>query len=433
MRYFLNIKLLFLICGVLSFGLLTSCDDEDESTPNNGQVALLSFGPTGAKHGEQIQFIGLNLDKVEAIDLPGVTVAKAQFVNQSSELITLVVPEEATAGRVTLKTPAGDVISKTVLSFEVPVTITSVTPEARPGANITVTGSKLNWVEGVIFGDSQDTVTTFVNKTLTELTLTVPADAKSGILTFITGGTEPLVIQTENELIVTLPAVTAINPTPVARGANLTITGTNLDLTMGVLFKGVNDTITEFVSKTADQLVVKVPAEASKGAITLMAYSGVTVESQQLIQIAGDLPPLAPLAYALFDEGRSTGWDDWGWGGASVWNSNDRAREGDIAAKKTYDGSGDAIRMHNNTALDLGDYKELTFSVYGTAGTGGKNMKLITNEAWGSPHTFAIVEGEWTTYTLKLADLGNPTELKDLLFQADGWAGVVYYDHIGLR
>ncbi|RDC61823.1 IPT/TIG domain-containing protein [Adhaeribacter pallidiroseus] len=302
MKYFLNTKLLFLVCWVLSLGLLTACDDEDESSPNNGQVALLSFGPTGAKHGEQIQFIGLNLDKVEAIDLPGVTVAKAQFVNQSSELITLVVPEAATAGKVTLKTPAGDVVSKTVLSFEVPVTITAVTPEARPGANITVTGSKLNWVEGVIFGDSKDTITTFVNQTLTELTLTVPLDAKNGILTFITGGTEPLVIKTEQELIVTLPKVTALAPNPLKHGENLTITGTDLDLVKEVIFTAVGEAkVTSFVSQTATDLVVTVPDNATKGVLTLVVPSMEQVTTTQELNLV--LPAITSVSPTPVDPG----------------------------------------------------------------------------------------------------------------------------------
>ncbi|PSR54719.1 hypothetical protein AHMF7605_14995 [Adhaeribacter arboris] len=295
MKYFLNKKLVFLVCWVLSLGLLTACDDEDESSPNNGQIALLSFGPTGAKHGEQIQFIGLNLDKVEAIELPRVTVPKAQFVNQTSELITLVVPDEATAGKVVLKSSAGDVTSKTVLNFEVPVSITSFTQEARPGANITVTGNKLNWVEGVIFGDSKDTITTFVNQTLTELTLTVPMDAKNGVLTFITGGTEPLVITPEQELIVTLPKVTALAPNPLKHGENVTLTGTDLDLVKEVIFTAVGEAkVTSFVSQNATELVITVPDNAKKGILTLVVPSLVEVTTPIELDII--LPAITSVA-----------------------------------------------------------------------------------------------------------------------------------------
>ncbi len=103
-------------------------------------------------------------------------------------------PDAAIAGKVVLKTAVGDITSKTVLSFAVPVTIVSVTKEARPGANVTIAGSKLNWVEKVVFGDSKDTVITFVSQSLTELVVQVPTNAKTGKLVLLTGGTEPLAI-----------------------------------------------------------------------------------------------------------------------------------------------------------------------------------------------------------------------------------------------
>jgi len=432
MKNYYNIKLLLLVCLVFSLGFLTSCED-DEEIMNNGQVNLLSFGPTGAKHGETIKFIGSNLNKVESIELPNATITKDQFVSQTDELIELVIPTSATAGKVILKVNGGeDVTSKTVLSFEVPVTITAIPAEAKPGTNITITGNYVNWVEGIIFGESTDTVKTFVSQSLNELVVQVPMNVKSGFLKFLTGGTEPMVIETENQLTVSLPAITGLAPIPVARETELTITGTNLDLTRGVLFKSLTKEVTDFVSKTPTELVVKVPKDAARGAITLVTYSGVMVESQQLMQIVGDLPLLGSLPYAIFDEARRSGWDDWGWGGASVWNSTERVREGDRSAKKTFTG-GDAIRAHANTAVSLANYTELTFSVYGNPGTGGKNLKLILNEAYGAPYTFAIEEGQWKTYMLKLADLGKPATLNDLLFQAESWTGVVYFDHIGLK
>ncbi|MCJ8165876.1 IPT/TIG domain-containing protein [Pontibacter sp. E15-1] len=283
MKKLYNVRLLLLAFLVLSLGFITSCDDDKE---DNGpsQVELLSFGPTGVQHGEEIRFIGHNLNKVDAIELPSVTVNKADFVSQTAELIVLVVPQEATEGLVTLKTPMGDVVSKTVLSFEVPITITSMTEEARPGANITITGTKLNWVEGVVF--ESDTVDTFVSQTATQLVLQVPMTAKTGKLLVIGGGTEPAFVETEEELIVTLPEVTALTPTAVNNGANLTIKGTNLDLVKAVMFSGVGDaTVTAFVSQTPTEMVVTVPANAKTGNLTLVALSDVEVETTQSLDV----------------------------------------------------------------------------------------------------------------------------------------------------
>lgn len=420
-----------LVCLVMSFGILTSCDD-DSDTVGSSEVQLLSFGPSGVQHGEEIRFLGRNLDKVEAIELPGATISKAQFVSHTAEEIVLVVPQEAVEGRVVLKTPGGDITSKSILSFEVPVTVTSFTEEVKPGTNLTITGTYLNWVTGVVFA-ADTMVTDFVSQSMTELVVEVPMTAQTGRITILTGGTEPMEIVTEQDLTVTLPAITDLAPNPVEREANLTITGTDLDLVTGVLFNGITEPITEFVSHSPTEIVVVIPAEAGKGVVTLIAHSGVEVASEISLQLIGDLPPLADPAYPIYLDARAEGWENWGWGGASVWNSTARVRQGEFAAMKTYDGSYDAIRVHNNTPVSTAGYTSLVFSAYGDEGTNGKIMNIVINEQWGSPYTFQIVEGEWTTYTIPLSELGNHDTIGDILFQSAGWAGVVHYDHIGFE
>ncbi|MGV3639405.1 MAG: hypothetical protein ACO1NZ_02730, partial [Adhaeribacter sp.] len=300
MKKFYNIRLLLLLCLLVSFGMLSSCDNEDNNAPNNGQVELISFGPTGARHGEKIKFIGHNLDKVEAIELPGVTIAKAQFASQSADLIELVVPATATQGKVVLKVTGGEAITtKTVLNFEVPVTITSMTAQAKPGTNITLTGNFLTWVKNVQFGvNPTDTVNTFVSQTMTELVVTLPMNAQTGKVTVFTGGTEPLAIESETELQVSLPAATALAPTTISNGADLTITGTDLDLVKEVIFTGVGEAkVSSFVSQTATELVVKVPANAAKGKLKLVAISGVEVSTtQELTLVLPAATALAPAA-----------------------------------------------------------------------------------------------------------------------------------------
>ncbi|WP_161888508.1 IPT/TIG domain-containing protein [Pontibacter russatus] len=432
MKNVYNVRLFTLVFLFLFAGFLTACEDDEDSEPNGGMVQLLSFGPSGVQHGEEIKFIGHNLNKVEAVELPGVSVPKSAFKSHTSDMIVLVVPQEAGEGLVTLKTTDGDVVSKTVLSFEVPVTIESVMEEARPGANITATGNYMNWVTGVVF--DSDTVSEFVSQTMNELVLQVPVNAKTGRLVFLTGGTEPQAIVTETDLVVTLPSIANLAPNPVERGSNLTITGENLDLTMGVLFNGITEPITEFVSVSPAELVVVVPAEAGKGVVTLVAHSGVQVESETSLQFIGDLPPLAALPYFLYNDARGTGWENWGWGGATNWESTEKVRQGDFAARKTYDGSYDAIRWHIGTAVSTADYTHLVFSVYGGPGTDGKIVNIVIDEGYNPPAgTFNVVEGEWTTYTIPLSDLGSPASIGDIMFQSAGWAGVVHYDHVGFK
>ena len=286
-----NTPLLLLLFSVMTLGILASCDKNDNDA-DSGKVELLSFGPTGARHGDTLRFIGHHLDQVTSIELTGATVDKAAFISQTKELILIKVPNTTVQGFVTLKTPSGDLISKTKLNLEVPVKITSMTAQARPGDNITIKGDFMNWVTRVTFGLNKN-VETFVSKSLTELVVKVPLDAQTDKLTLSTGGTEPLTIVTDNNFIVTLPMITGLAPNPVKHKTNLTITGTDLDLTTKILFAG-GDTVTSFVSQTATQIVVNVPSKTEKGKVTLMAASGVKTTSTADLDVV--LPAITTMA-----------------------------------------------------------------------------------------------------------------------------------------
>jgi hypothetical protein len=265
---------------LLAVGFTTSCTDDSQESKN---VVLQSFGPSGVKHGDKIKFIGLNLDKVTSIVLPGIEVPSSQFTSKSSRTIELVVPELAEAGKVTLKTPGGDIQTKTMLNFLVPVAITSITAEARPGSNISIKGSLVNWIEEITFSDGL-VVTDFVSKSLDELVVAVPEEAQSGFLIFKTGGTKPLTFASEEQLIVTMPVVTSLTPLAIRHSDVLTIHGTDLDLVSEIIFpEGIS--VTEFESATATELTVKVPNTAKKGKLTLKVPSGLQLQTSEEISI----------------------------------------------------------------------------------------------------------------------------------------------------
>lgn len=270
-----------MLCFMISLGGLTSCSDEDDDI-NAGQVELLSFGPSGVNHGEQIKFIGMNLDKVTSIVLPGIEVNSSDFVTHSSELIELVVPRQAEAGKVILKTPSGDIESKSMLSFNVPVVIESITAEALPGTNISIKGSLVNWIEEITFNDGI-VVTEFVSKSLDELVVTVPLEAQTGFLIFKSGGTEPLSFASEEALVVTLPVINSISPTSIKHTEEITITGNHLHLITSVVFEG--DTAKTFVSQSETEIVVAVPAKSLKGNITITQASPINVVSTEEVFI----------------------------------------------------------------------------------------------------------------------------------------------------
>lgn len=293
-KFFVKISIILFIIFFSVFHL--SCSNEEAADRNKGKVELLSFGPVGSRHGDTLKVIGSNLNSVKSIELVNASIEKNEFISQSAELIEFIVPAEAKAGKLKLVTLDNEeIISKTNLNFNVPVKIVSITEEARPRENIVIKGENLTWIDSIQFGTRKRVIREFEIQNKEELVFEVPFDAKSGSLIIYTGGTEPLAVETEQVVKVTLPSVTLISSSSVKHGDVISLTGSNLDLVGKIIFKGVGDAaITKFESRTKDQILVKVPNNAVDGGLTLVtAYSLVEIPLDQEIKIV--LPKITSL------------------------------------------------------------------------------------------------------------------------------------------
>jgi hypothetical protein len=506
----LNILLLFMVIATIAI----SCSDENNAS---GEVKLLSFGPTGVHHGDDISFIGNNLNKVTSIVLPGAEISSASFKQTSSTKIVITVPEQAFEGKVVLKTPGGDITSKTELSFEVPVAITSVDAQVKPGNNLTFHGTFLNWVKEIWFAENVK-ATEIVSQTLDELVVKVPMEAQTGKVKLLTGGTKPLTLSTEsvvevmlpaasdfspasikhsedltingtnldlvqsikfngdavvthenfvsqeeNKIVVTvpnttksgsiilvayslvevtptsqlsviLPIATNIDPTPTPSGAQITISGTDLDLVGKIIFPAVSTPVTEFVSQSATEIVVVSPEGAVKGPLKFVTKLGFETLAGILFQIPGEGP--APVTYAFYEDQIENNWQNWSWGGDVTLNSIDFVRTGDVSIKKVYQ-DWDALRFAgNNDNVNISGYTQFAFSVFGAPGTAGKEIWLIFNENWATAsYVITVKEGEWQDISvdLPLTSIGSPSVIQNVIFQSRGNGGTIYFDHIGFR
>ena len=283
-----------LICFVCIIAVSTSCK-KNIDVADNGIVQLLSFGPTGARPLDTLSFIGKHLEKVTSILFTGTNavVDQKDFKQQSSDLILVIVPRTTEKGYVTLKTPDGDIVTKTMLNLKVASVENTMTAQARPGENITITGQYLNWVTKVTFADNKE-VSTFVSKTESQLVVTIPADAQTGVLILSYKGTDTADVKTKDTLKVTLPVAISFLPNPIKHQTNLTITGTDIDLVKKVIFNGVATPVTTFVSQSATQLVVVIPAATTKGKVMLEAASGIKTTSGMDLDVL--LPSVAAIS-----------------------------------------------------------------------------------------------------------------------------------------
>ncbi|MCC6462925.1 MAG: IPT/TIG domain-containing protein [Saprospiraceae bacterium] len=287
-----KIKLL-LLTGLLVMGIvINACKKEED--PDTDAIQLFSFGPSPVLRGGDLKFIGTNLDKVTAVVLSN-NVQVTTFKSKAADQLVIVVPEETVNGAVVLKTPQGDITTKTILTISEPIAITSFSPaKLRPGEVLTINGTYLNLIKEVIFSNKKSVLdSAFVSKTQTKLEVKVPADAQTGLVVLSNGLADPILVESATALEVTLPAVSKLTPNPVKAGQALTIEGTDLDLTKEIIFGG-GVRVSSFVSVEPGKLVANVPANAKDGAIKLVAASLVEVESTEALGLV--VPTIASVS-----------------------------------------------------------------------------------------------------------------------------------------
>jgi hypothetical protein len=150
----------------------------------------------------------------------------------------------------------------------------------------------------VLFTGVSTPVTAFVSQSASQIVVKVPGATQKGKVTLVANS--DVKVESSQELNVVLPSITTIAPNPIAPLSDLTITGTNLNLVTGISFTGIVAPVTSFVSKTATKIVVTVPDGTLKGKIVLSVLnSSLTVESADVLDLIGGLPPLADFPYAM--------------------------------------------------------------------------------------------------------------------------------------
>ena len=267
---------LFILTGIG----LSSCEKEKIDT----KITLNSFGPSPALRGGDLRFIGNNLEKVTSIILPGLkegqTIEVTEITVFNEREIRITIPQEAGVGFITLKTPEGDITTITPLTFSEPISIKSISPGTiKAGQKLTITGDYLNLIKSVIFFEGIAVEQAdFISQDRKKIEVEVPAEAQTGKIIISNGEEIPIEVYSENPITIVLPTFTSFAPAKIKPGAELTITGKDLDLVSMVEFGGGKIIPTFTLSADSTKITITVPEDAQEGIIKLIAKSGVYVE-----------------------------------------------------------------------------------------------------------------------------------------------------------
>ena len=290
------------ISALLTAGMMifAGCQKDGLSTDqyDKDTVALSAYGPQPVVRGGQLRFLGSNLDRIAEVVIPGVSpITEIEVVQAGvpSEIRITVPKDGPEPGHVVLRTGDGiELTTKTELTYSEPIVLEAFSPASvRPGDVLTITGDYLNLIHEVIFAEEVlVSEKDFDSHSRYEIKVKVPAAAQTGVIGIgdidmtlpENEGLFPNVINSEEELTVALPTVTAVSPSGVRPGDEVTITGTLMDCISSVVFSGATP-VTEFDSQSATEIVVTVPSDVHDGPVTCVAASGIEIRSEQSVTV----------------------------------------------------------------------------------------------------------------------------------------------------
>lgn len=203
------------------------------------------------------------------------TIKEAEFVGHDRYTIQVKIPVEARTGVITLTDTLKD-----GTSLETKEELTINTPEATPikdrnikaGEILSIKGASFDQIVSVKFEGATVDAADFKSQSATEITVAVPVKATDGTFYVVTkSGVEVPV----GNIITVVPTQLVATPNPVKNGAEITITGKDMDLITGIVFPNAKESKLNKVETT--KVTSTVPEDAQEGDITLSLANGKTV------------------------------------------------------------------------------------------------------------------------------------------------------------
>lgn len=203
------------------------------------------------------------------------TIKEAEFESHDRYTIQVKIPAEARTGVITLTDATKD-----GTSLETKEELTINTPEATPikdrnikaGEILSIKGTSFDQIVSVKFEGATINAADFKSQSVAEITVAVPAKATDGTFYVVTkSGIEVPV----GNIITVVPTQLVATPNPVKNGAELTITGKDMNLITGIAFPKAAESKLNKVETT--KVTSTVPEDAQEGDITLSLDNGKTV------------------------------------------------------------------------------------------------------------------------------------------------------------
>ena len=205
----------------------------------------------------------------------GTTVDAEDFTAHTRYLISLAIPAEANNGRFQISDGDNYMYSEGEITINGP----EIGPEnaiaktlIKAGEIETLKGTALDLIASIELNGATIEAKDFKSQSATEITFELPATATDGEVKAIAKNGTSISF---GKIETVVPTNLVATPSPIKNGAELTITGKDMDLITGIAFPNAKESKLNKVETT--KVTSTVPEDAQEGNITLSLANGKTV------------------------------------------------------------------------------------------------------------------------------------------------------------
>lgn len=205
----------------------------------------------------------------------GATMDAENFKSQTRYQIQLVIPAEAGEGRFQISDGNNYMYSEGALSINAPeIDANNAIGKSliKAGETEVLRGTSLDQIASIELNGATVEAADFKSQTASEITFIISSKVADGEITAVTKSGIRISF---GEITTVVPSQLVATPSPIKNGAELTITGKDMDLITGIAFPNAKESKLNKVETT--KVTSTVPEDAQEGDITLSLDNGKTV------------------------------------------------------------------------------------------------------------------------------------------------------------
>lgn len=226
--------------------------------------------------GDVLTIEGDYLNNITSVIFANAATMDAEnFKSQTRYQIQLVIPAEAGEGRFQISDGNNYMYSEGALSINAPeIDANNAIGKSliKAGETEVLRGTSLDQIASIELNGATVEAADFKSQTASEITFVISSKVADGEITAVTKSGIRIPF---GEITTVVPSQLVATPSPIKNGAELTITGKDMDLITGIAFPNAKESKLNKVETT--KVTSTVPEDAQEGDITLSLDNGKTV------------------------------------------------------------------------------------------------------------------------------------------------------------